>query len=172
MFYGVGLYSRGGDLVEKKLSPLYNTAFRAEAFALMKASNLCPSTNNHPIVIFSDSASCLQDMNSYTLKHPWLQEAEKLALANRTAFCWVPGHSGVHGNEKADRLAGAGRALSPENVPVPSSDVIRWTKEKIHESWSIQCPYVRPDRTRLGVLENCRFNRAKVFNALWQYPSP
>ncbi|XP_062539054.1 uncharacterized protein LOC134207349 [Armigeres subalbatus] len=173
MFYGVGLFSRGGDLITKKLRPLYNKAFRyasgvfitsptsviisecgqlpfehfltvgvmrrairwlslggrqeipAEAYALMIASNLTTHITDSPTIIFSDSASCLQEMKSSSSKHPWLQEAERLAVANNVAFCWLPGHSGIHGNEEADRLAGAGREASPEAVSVPSMDTRR-----------------------------------------------
>lgn len=134
---GYGITSNSTPLSISSSLPSTCSIFSAEAYALMKACSLNSPMINCPSVIFTDSASCLREMNSSTLKHPWLQEAERLALANRIAFCWLPGHSGIRGNEEADRLAGVGRALDPEDVSIPSQDAIRWAKERIRECWNI-----------------------------------
>lgn len=116
--------------------PSLCSIFSAEAFALMRAASFCTPTHDSPSVIFTDSASCLREMNSSSSRHPWLQEAERLALANNVVFCWLPGHSGIHGNVEADRLAGVGRELNPEDVSIPSQDAVRWTKRKIRDCWN------------------------------------
>lgn len=135
---GYGITNSSKSTMISSALPSSCSIFSAEAYALMKASYLSPSIDDSPTVVFSDSASCLREMNSSSLKHPWLQKAERLALDNRVAFCWLPGHSGITGNEEADRLAGAGREQNPEDVPVPPSDAVRWIKERIRDCWNLQ----------------------------------
>lgn len=133
--YGISVDSSLQN-ISSSLPPICSI-FSAEAFALMQASNL-DFHFNIPSVIFSDSASCLQELNSSCVQHPWLQEAERLSSENRIVFCWVPGHAGILGNEKADRLAGEGRELVPEDVPIPAQDITRWATEEIRHSWDLK----------------------------------
>ncbi len=74
---------------------------------LMALKTINPKTKqNH--VIFSDSLSALQ-----SIRHPVgvnrriqkiFQELEKLKNC-RLCFVWIPGHAGIKGNERVDRLA-------------------------------------------------------------------
>ena len=41
-------------------------------------------------------------------KHECLNQLNTLAGSNQVSIIWVPGHSGIHGNERADELAGIG----------------------------------------------------------------
>ena len=45
------------------------------------------------------------------------------AFKVETKLQWIPGHSGVHGNEEADKLAKAGTLKEQHNVPVNQETV-------------------------------------------------
>ena len=57
----------------------------------------------------------------------------KIAVSNHLALIWVPGHSGIQGNERADELANTGAVveyIGPSPVPlIPLSFVKFKTKE-------------------------------------------
>ena len=54
--------------------------------------------------------SCLNESYQASSKLVWecLQTLQTLAAHNSIALCWVPGHRGIVGNEKADALAKRG----------------------------------------------------------------
>ena len=68
----------------------------------------------------------------------------KLGEHNRITVAWTPGHTGVQGNEEADRLAKLGSKLDiqgPEPIlPVPYASCIQeirnWTLKRWKTSWT------------------------------------
>lgn len=112
------------------------TIFSAEAQALEHASKLAASTGEETI-IFTDSAGCLKALEKGNSKHPWIEGTEEYAKSNKITYCWIPGHAGIKGNEKADKLAEIGRNAQTQVRQVPANDAIRWFKERTiwaHES--------------------------------------
>lgn len=79
--------------------------FSAEAFAILKAIEGLEDNYNNTVV-FSDSASVLSSVENGQSNHPWIQLIEEKMMDRRIALCWIPGHTGIPGNERADEFAG------------------------------------------------------------------
>ncbi|XP_055589360.1 uncharacterized protein LOC129741639 [Uranotaenia lowii] len=114
--------------------PSICSVFSSEAFALLSAAqNYCPTTQS---VIFSDSASVLKGVSVGNIKHPWIVTLSEVAIQKGITLCWIPGHSNIAGNERADHLAAAGSQLDPQNQTIPSPDALKWVKRHITLAWS------------------------------------
>lgn len=95
----------------------------------------------------SDSQAALKALMSYQIKSKtvWgcIQTLNKLGAHNVVHIKWVPGHSGIEGNEIADKLAGIGSSVNligPEpycglSKCVYKSTIKDWSKNKTKYIW-------------------------------------
>ncbi|XP_015924492.3 uncharacterized protein [Parasteatoda tepidariorum] len=94
------------------------SVFTAEGIAILLALQKCPTSSR--IIIFTDSLSVLTALNSATdspqgIIHQIIVSMEELPPSCQSVdIAWVPGHSGILGNEIADALAKA--ALSRPRI--------------------------------------------------------
>lgn len=129
---GIGIYSQDSEL-SLQLPPELSI-FSAEAAALLRASSsITPNSNN--TIIFTDSASVLSALESGKSDHALVQKLELSSLSKPITYCWIPGHCGISGNEKADSLANIGRAAPVTDIEIPSSDASRSIKTKLRLKW-------------------------------------
>lgn len=84
-------------------------------------------SSTHPVgqsfEIFSDSQAAIKSLESPYTNSILVQECKRnlnrLAVHNIVKVVWIPGHSGLDGNERADSLARQGSA-GPMTGPAPS----------------------------------------------------
>jgi ribonuclease HI len=116
----------------------HSTVMQAEVTAIKLCAEMSIEKNliNKDIYIFSDSQAAVMAINksyiySLTVKS-CVQTLNELGRGNRLTIAWVPGHSGIEGNEKADELANQG--TSKENIgivtPIPNAVTANRSKEK------------------------------------------
>ena len=102
--------------------------FTAEVEAINKALTFVKVSTRKSFVIFSDSISVFQAIESQESKNPLvnrvLQACQKiLSSCKFITFCWLPSHRDIRGNEDAD--CAAKDALSkaqPEKFELPCTD--------------------------------------------------
>ena len=93
------------------------------------------------IVIFTDSQSALQALESgecgdqslskLTTKIDCLMSKHE----TQVVLQWIPGHAGIGGNEKADKLAKKGSSLPQPETPVPYETASKMIKSNFKEDW-------------------------------------
>lgn len=117
----------------KKSLDINASVFTAECAALKDALDLAICNKQHNFLIFSDSLSALQSLqslktgirtNSYILE---IKKKYNIFLKENTnsfiKFYWIPSHIGIRGNEDADRLAkDATSSATSDITQIPFTD--------------------------------------------------
>lgn len=106
----------------------YSSIFLAEIKAILDSvhwiKERCPKRD---VFICTDSQSALKALSAYEFTSALALNAyealNELALTTKVEIIWVPSHSGIEGNEKADELAKIG-AMSKFTGPEPVMSLI------------------------------------------------
>ena len=128
--------------------------FTAEVEAINKALTYVNVSSRKSFVIFFDSMSVLQAIESQESKNPLVNRVlqacqEVMSNGKFITFCWIPSYRDITGNEHADRAAkDALSKAQPTHFELPCTDVFmkiqpfgsslwqeRWNKEvgnKLH----------------------------------------
>lgn len=121
------------------------SSYTAECFAIIESLQLISTLQPNKFLIATDSLSCLQSLSSYIFKSPsssliFLIRNLLFSLKEKgfeIQFLWIPGHTGITGNETADSLA-----KNTASIRIPSNNLIPWSdfcpklKSCIHRLWS------------------------------------
>ena len=114
--------------------------YTAELLALKMALHIVENTNKRHFVIFTDSLSSLMALQCRNLKHPFvvqlLESLYKLdVLCKKVVFAWIPSHTGIKGNEKADKLAKEALKLEVTKIQIPYTDLKSKINIYIRRKW-------------------------------------
>ena len=138
---GVGLAVVTEDSCEVAKLPNVASIYTAELSAINRALALVHRTNKKNFVIYADSKSALESLNSSNSSHPLVLKARewlfRISCKHKSvSFCWVPAHVGIKGNERADREAK--KVCSQRTLDiykVPYSDMKFPIRKYIHGKW-------------------------------------
>ncbi|KAF8692069.1 Reverse transcriptase (RNA-dependent DNA polymerase), partial [Rhizoctonia solani] len=113
---------------------VFDAEMLALALALKSAASQARRLNSHSIILFADNQAAVSLITSLD-KHPgqfasiaFREAADKFlheAPENRIKVCWVPGHNGIKGNKRADRLANKGGSKPPVSI---LNQLLTWSK--------------------------------------------
>ncbi|WP_179116290.1 ribonuclease H family protein, partial [Solemya velum gill symbiont] len=135
-----------GSIFSSRL-PDFSSIYSAELHAiLLVLPHLFTSTSND-FILFSDSLSSLQALSHFNIKNPLILQIIELyhtlqSKGKSLIFCWIPGHTGILGNEIADRAAKLA-LLDPIAIThVPYHDFRPLIQQYIHSfrqsEWALQ----------------------------------
>ena len=115
--------------------------FTAEVEAINKALTYVKVSTRKSFVIFSDSMSVLQAIESQESKNPLVNGVlqacqEILSNGKFITFCWIPSHRDITGNEHADRAAkDALSKAQPTHFELPCTDVFMKIQPFVSSLW-------------------------------------
>ena len=138
---GVGCAAVYEDQSEMQPLPTHASIFTAEIEALRLAIEISRSNNFQNTLICSDSRSVLQTIANPRINHPIANSVqlifdELLSSGKNITLCWVPGHSNIQGNERADEKAKQAGQQPTTYYPLPYTDYYPLIEEKITEMWT------------------------------------
>ncbi len=137
---GSGVFSENSELrSEISLGPNISV-FQAEILALLECASYClnEKLSGKRILICSDSKAALLALSSFIFDSRLVMECrermQSLSENNSVELVWVPGHSGIIGNEIADTLAREGSSKHPI-APIPVLPLSRGWFKSIITKW-------------------------------------
>ena len=144
-------------VVSRKLKPECSI-FTAELYAVADALRLASEDPRERFTIFCDSQSVIEAVGHYDSRHPIIEEITRALLqiseTKRIRICWVPGHVGVSGNERADMEAkrASNTEGPPWNAAIPCKDYYPIIKMVMRREWQRQWNDVAENKLR-GIKE-------------------
>jgi len=119
----------------------YASIFTAELFAILKALQYIKCLRPKKFLILTDSFSSVQTINQLDSRNPIVtliqHEITKLKHMDKDIIIfWIPGHVGITGNEKADKLAKEAVYKRPiYEIPILNSDIKPFIRANTHQAW-------------------------------------
>lgn len=164
----------------------HGTIMQAEVMGINVCAKICLEKMyiNKQIVILCDSQAAIKSLNNSFITKKTTKECidnlNKLGIRNKVTVAWVPGHSNVEGNEKADDLAV--EAINREEVDLTVGEpyssfegkIMKSITAKALETWSEitnECKHAKQlirgfDSKKAKYLMNCSRKDIRVLTGL------
>ena len=150
---GAGIYFKPHETLHMEDQAIslgsFATVYQAEVIAISAAADtmIKADIRNQTIYILSDSQAALKAIASPRVKQllvgDCIENLNTLSQENQVLLMWVPGHSDIEGNERADTLAKMGAHTMCE-IPEPAVpvsycrcrlEVRNWIQKEHAEAW-------------------------------------
>ena len=129
-----------------KRLPNESSIYSAEVIAIDLAMNIIANHKSSKFIIYSDSKSVLQVLQSKNSSTPLitrlLDKMNTLSKNNSIILTWIPSHLGIQGNERADRAVKKALQTRISNTKIPYTDlkplINKFIIKKWQKSWDDQ----------------------------------
>jgi len=120
--------------------PGATSIFNAELSAILLALDVVRRSKEKHFLLLSDSYSSLIALRGSHVDQDTVYKYLKTysTLTNSgisVILCWIPGHVGIPGNERADRVAKAALSLPTSPVKVSAMDFLPCAKLLMRKEW-------------------------------------
>ena len=131
------------DSTRAKRLPDGASIFTAEASAFISALDYANFSKEKKFIIFTDSLSLIQSIENENVKNPLVVTIFKKIKSiqdqgKELVFCWVPGHCGIDGNERADRAAKEALNKTITPVKLPFTDRTPLIRSHLLKKWQTE----------------------------------
>ena len=130
----------------------YASIYTAELLAIKDVITKATITNTNKALILTDSLSAIDGINKMLNKHPIITQILDLIQQSsiELTICWVPSHSGIQGNEIADKLAKEAITIETiTNISLPQNDIKAAFKTKVRNQWQTEWTNTNQNTTKL-----------------------
>ena len=129
-----------------KRLPNESSIYSAEVIAIDPAMNIIANHKSSKFIIYSDSKSVLQAIQSKDSSTPLiirlLDKMNTLSKNNSIILTWIPSHIGIQGNERVDRAEKKPLQTCISNTKIPYTDpkplINKFILKKWQKSWDYQ----------------------------------
>ncbi|XP_035204612.1 uncharacterized protein LOC118179551 [Stegodyphus dumicola] len=135
----VGMSFIIGDHMEGRRLHDASSVLTSELTAIYYALLYISTLHHRKFIVYTDSYSALKALESFSsTENPVIVDVLKLNIkltcrGFELLYCWVPGHTGIKGNELADIAAKSAVEMSGRLIPF--KDIRCVIKEKIRKKW-------------------------------------
>ncbi|XP_055924756.1 uncharacterized protein LOC129956828 [Argiope bruennichi] len=150
------------------------SVFTSEIYAIYRALIKIAEKGYKRNILYTDSKSAIEALKNVSpSSHPIVVKCVEYYLylsekGIQIIFCWIPGHSGIQGNERVDNAARSCTALIENFVPL--NDALQAIKNQLAKRW--QNVWDQQDKNKLHEVQPLLLNmrRPAKMPKMWQKP--